>query len=634
MKQIRLLLLLLSACWCLHGQSVNMEELQKQLHLLGMTTRGVRWQLVEATECVTVYQSTTGNKFFIAANDSYAPLLGNRILAYSNEAGFQGTESAWKQQLLKSYDSQLKSCRHQKGNNKHVARSKRRLDGGWHLSTGNRKARRIEPLTTTQWGQDWPYNEQCPIAVFPSTHRLTGCVATAMTQLMYYHRHPLQGAGTYRGGDGNGEYTVDFADIRPQWQMMQTRYPAMKNSNMDIRSIAELMAANARAVSSRFGLSSTSADALAARTIFVNHWNYSPQCKFIQSDDAKMLLSMIRDNLNRSLPVLISGGSHAFVCDGYSDDYYHFNLGWRGAANGYYKVVIAEELEANETIVKEIVCDLSPDSNVQTKAKSVHLAKAGTLERMLTKDERKSIRNLRISGRLNGKDIALLRRMMGATDGWKREAIYNTDGKWTGELQSLDISQASFVDDEYEVFLRIKTTEGRYTWRGRTYDIGNGNGKEYERFLNTDVSHGDGYRYVAYNGQPCLEFTVLPNRIAPMMFFDCHNLRTLKLPVGTRSILGCAFQRCTAMQNIVLQESVRQIEAGAFRECYLLREVECTRVPIETCHNLFPFKTEGRYGEYDNLLHRGLLEGINKYTCKGLVRNGRKISHLKYKKVY
>ena len=42
----------------------------------------------------------------------------------------------------------------------------------------------IAPLLTTRWNQDYPYNLYCP------DNCPTGCVATAMAQVMYYHRWP------------------------------------------------------------------------------------------------------------------------------------------------------------------------------------------------------------------------------------------------------------------------------------------------------------------------------------------------------------------------------------------------------------------------------------------------------------
>ena len=55
---------------------------------------------------------------------------------------------------------------------------------------------------------------------------------------------------------------------------------------------------------------------------------------------------------------------------------------------------------------------------------------------------------------------------------------------------------------------------------------------------------------------------------------------------------------------------------------------------IETCHNLFPFKTSGKYGEKEGNYHKGLFEGNNTYTCKGVIHNGEILKNIEYKIIY
>ena len=62
----------------------------------------------------------------------------------------------------------------------------------------------IAPLIQTQWNQEAPYNSLCPFDNKTQRRCLTGCVATATAQLMYYHKWPKKGTGSH-SYDWNGK---------------------------------------------------------------------------------------------------------------------------------------------------------------------------------------------------------------------------------------------------------------------------------------------------------------------------------------------------------------------------------------------------------------------------------------------
>lgn len=58
-------------------------------------------------------------------------------------------------------------------------------------------------------------------------------------------------------------------------------------------------------------------------------------------------------NLSEYKPIMVTGGGHAFICDGYSmDGLFHFNLGWDGYADGYYPLSGVMNLPVNEAFVE------------------------------------------------------------------------------------------------------------------------------------------------------------------------------------------------------------------------------------------------------------------------------------------
>jgi len=72
--------------------------------------------------------------------------------------------------------------------------------------------REVLPLITTTWDQGANYNALCPAdGAGPGGHVWSGCVATAMCQIMNYWRYPIQGTGSH-GYYPNG-YDYQFADL-------------------------------------------------------------------------------------------------------------------------------------------------------------------------------------------------------------------------------------------------------------------------------------------------------------------------------------------------------------------------------------------------------------------------------------
>lgn len=624
-------MLLASITLCV-AQNVNKELLLviKDIKKIGYNITNLDWYIIDKNDELTIFESKKGHAFLMVANEEFRKFISNAIIAYSDTDGFQGTESSWKKNLIRAYSEQLRELR-ERGRIVEQRSLPFRFE---KVHTAN-----VPPLLKTTWGQDYPYNEYCPTSINETTHNLTGCVATALSQVMYYHKYPTRGYGTFECGNDNGQYVINFEEQVLDWKGMQLSYPQIKTKILDIKPIAHLMNLNAKAVSSQFNITNTSSNYIAARSILINHWGYSPSCKFLKNTDIVETCEIIANELNKKQPVLLSGGQHAFICDGYKDGYFHLNLGWRGAANGYYKFLLDEDLKdkkITEGIIKEIVFDIYPDHRGKILSKIVNVENPGTLDNKLSLEEKKHLRKLSITGTLNGQDIALLRRMMGATDSWQKGSItINTRGKWTGELQDLDIENVTFVKDNKVPFLRIKATEGVFSWGKRKFHIVDSiDINEFKKMLKTTLSHGKGFRYVLHQGEAFIEYYTLPNALSPLMFYDCQNLRQLKLPKGTKEILGNAFQWCSSLRNIELTSDIRYVEAGAFRECYVLTHITTNSKIIECCHNLFPLKTLGKYGEKEGNYHKGLFEGNNIYTCKGIIHKGKILRNIEYKIIY
>ena len=225
----------------------------------------------------------------------------------------------------------------------------------------------VAPLVTAKWDQDQPFNNKCNDIGESS---VTGCVATAMAQIMYYHKWPLTGTGShsysynlnYGGGTKTISPSADFSQHTYDWNNMQDAYGSYKNENGEYGSmtytdaqadgISTLLHDCGVAVNMLYAGGSSSASSANVPNALISYFGYdrgmSLEKKEYYTDEEWK--NMIRTELNARRPVLYSGQTtknegHAFICDGYDDaDYFHINWGWHGMANGYYLIVGTDAL--------------------------------------------------------------------------------------------------------------------------------------------------------------------------------------------------------------------------------------------------------------------------------------------------
>lgn len=571
-----------------------------------------------------ILEDASAHRFAIVARAPYSASLTERVLAYGTENAFHGTESAWKRNLIDTYREQLQQLQHT------------RPPRAAAMPTPYVP---IPPLLRTTWGQGYPYNIMCNPAGTPMGQTLTGCVSTAMSQLMFYHQWPAQGTGRFTtGGTARQPVQMDFASIRPAWAQMLPQYASnARTTDASVQAVARLMQVNAQAVSSDFTGSGTAASCMFARSVLVNHWHYSPACQYVRRPGPRMAQSAILQQLQQHLPVLISGGQHAFVCDGAHGDFLHFNLGWNTAANGYYRILLHPSLNSKShqhCIVGDMLLQLMPDKAPSTAHRLIHVTKPGTLSTLLSARECRELRSLTLVGTLDGQDVALLRRMLGATDAWMPQCadILPSPTPWAGQLQQLDISQVHIQSDDHHPYLRTLASGCRYA-NGR-YDFDRPMSHAlYRQFLREPyITRGDGYRFVfGPDSLHCIEYYTQRDAISPLMFYDCQNLRNLTLPRTCRHIMSKAFQWCHSLVSLALPPSIRDIESGAFAQCYLLQRVLVQDIPTEVCHRLSPQHVDGQYGQTQGQRHIGLFQDCNIHTCQGIVLDGKPLTQIPYK---
>lgn len=192
----------------------------------------------------------------------------------------------------------------------------------------------IAPLIQTKWDQQGPYNNLLEGNV------VTGCVATAMAQVMYYHKWP-QGATTaipgYSNRSGLSSTTFD-------WNNMQKEYSGSESESAK-SAVAKLMKYCGWSVEMNYGTGSSSAVSKNAVYAFKTYFSYDQNIRYIERSYYTIdeWETIIYEELRNNRPVMyggstVRGSGHEFICDGYKDGLFHFNWGWGGKYNGFFVI--------------------------------------------------------------------------------------------------------------------------------------------------------------------------------------------------------------------------------------------------------------------------------------------------------
>lgn len=199
----------------------------------------------------------------------------------------------------------------------------------------------VHPLLSSSWNQNKYYNYYSPKdAASPGGYDgkvPNGCVAVAMAQIAYYYRYPEFGTGSHTNYTDYGNFYVNFAQQRYNYDAMADQLHFYNNE------VAKLIFHCATSVDMMYGPDGSGAyshdvpDAMSTYFKYNTDSHHRSKHNYNDSEWRQML----KTDLDAQRPVYYSGysesGGHAFVCDGYnSDDYFHFNFGWGGSGNGYY----------------------------------------------------------------------------------------------------------------------------------------------------------------------------------------------------------------------------------------------------------------------------------------------------------
>jgi len=299
-----------------------------------------------------IFNKEDGGFVIISGDDCATPILG-----YSNEGGIDLDNMPIQlEELLNAYALEIQEA---VDNNLQATDNVREQWNSYlRASQAQQTTAVVNALITTTWGQYPRYNNKCPIDASLSSlggHPTTGCVATAMAQVMKYWEYPKKGYGSKRyDSEYYGTLYADFGSTAYDWDNMPQKLTSSTSSTQN-NAVATLMYHCGVAVSMNYnsdGEGSSSANTIdwgggraSAENALKDYFGYATTVEGKQSSSmsATDWKSMLKAELDNQRPMLYRGsgahGGHAFICDGYdSNDKFHFNWGWDGRANGFFSL--------------------------------------------------------------------------------------------------------------------------------------------------------------------------------------------------------------------------------------------------------------------------------------------------------
>ncbi len=192
--------------------------------------------------------------------------------------------------------------------------------------------RYVEPLIDAQWGQSYPYNSKTPRVGGKPTY--TGCVATAAAQFLYFYKWPLQRPPLYVRSEG------DEADTSPTylWDLMKGTREQM-NSTRAAAAVGRLLLDVGKAIRITFGTQASPSNIEYTLDALQNDFGYTTRLLHRDRMKADEFREAIMQEISDGYPVMMCGGVHAFVYDGYDRrGFVHANFGWDGQGDGYYDI--------------------------------------------------------------------------------------------------------------------------------------------------------------------------------------------------------------------------------------------------------------------------------------------------------
>lgn len=409
---------------------------------------------------------------------------------------------------------------------------------------------KVLPLLTCNWNQGEPYNNFCPI--YKNQHCITGCIATAMAQVLYYWQYPdvLPDYPAYVTGEiavpplpGT---TINWDDMLDGYYLFDGYYRMYSTEAQD-NAVATLMRYCGQATKMGYGVDASGSGSWNQMSA-ITDFGYNAGSHNLHRDNYTTAdwMSLMLNELTSNRPILYCGygeaGGHAFVVDGYDGSKFHINWGWEGGGNGYFyldafTVYGVYDFNWSQSMIVEVYpnrdttpCDVVVDG---------------------------------IGYRRNGNELTVTRKD-------------HMDNQYSGNVV---IPSHLTVDGVDCVVTAIGNSAFKNCTALRSVTLPE-TLKRIDKF--------------AFKGCKLLAEVTLPSGLESIdyaAFQDCSGMRTFKFNAGVKHISSYAFFNCGGLKDLYLPKTVEGIDPhaffGAVRFTSLNIDMEC--VPDEAftmCNSL------------------------------------------------
>ena len=505
----------------------------------------------------------------------------------------------------------------------------------------------VGPLMTTLWDQLEPYNRLCPISN-GGDRCYTGCVATAMAQVLKYFEVPVSGIGSrtiyYPQNNPTGTaVTADFGEHVYDWKNMLDEYITGNYNDEQAMAVATLMLDCGVAADMEYGGYAESGSGAYSQEAAAGLRTYfgiaDAECLERNNYNEPTWMDIVYRELSENGPVYYGGaswssGGHAFVLHGYNEEgMVYVNWGWSGDDDGYYDIALLNPGWYDFSMQQDMIIGVKGAPRELTE-ENVELTEPGTLSTLLGDDKIGTVGKLKITGSINSTDLRQIRRIAG---------IDETGVKTDGYLQELDLSESRIVsggepyltengkamttvDDElpYKAFFGCKYLKkvilpaGLKSWGegalglcSQIRELEIGTPAEEATFSIADD--------IVWNTGKTEIIAVLPVKSG-----------ALNIAKETVALRDCALAGCARLSKVVMPASLTTIGREAMRGCSGLQEIRVgskevptlggadvfTGVSVYTCQLYVPAGTKTKYlqlaqwkafkgDDYDNIIEYG-----------------------------
>ncbi len=239
-----------------------------------------------------------------------------------------------------------------------------------NTSSGNRGGKQSAtiygPYVHIMWGQVNCHDAEGHLInvtnLFTPNHYAAGCVAVSQATILRHYTWPPKGVGTYtytdNSGSSRGTYSVDYESTEYQWPLALERYRAKYSTTEQREAAGEVVYNCAVALRMDFESNGSTSNVNRIPGALAQHFRFTA---LYRSRSSSSFWSLLDSNMVYKKPVVLavennSGGGHSVVCDGLKIEedgtyYYHLNMGWWGASNGWYKIRGSFDAGSYTTIV-------------------------------------------------------------------------------------------------------------------------------------------------------------------------------------------------------------------------------------------------------------------------------------------